>query len=198
MLKVNPMDKWRIWLGGFCGIVSPILTLIMVIASTIISPWFSWDTHALSQLGEGEVSLLFNSAVIVGGTLNLLFTFGIREYLPKEKLAKTGVTLIILGNICLVLVGIFTVSYPIMHGIVALGEFTLGPIGIILLGLSSKENRIKKISITNGTAALISILILPAVFLALPIKVGFAVPEIIEALIVSAWIIYMGNKMLSC
>jgi hypothetical membrane protein len=168
----------------------------MVIASTIISPWFSWDTNALSQLGVGEVSLLFNSAVIVGGTLNLLFRFGIKEYLPKNQTNKAGITLIALGNLSLILVGFFTVIYPMMHGIVALAEFTLGPIGIILIGFSSKENIIKKMSITTGIVALISILILPATLLVLPIKVGFAVPEIIEALIVSAWIIFMGTKML--
>jgi len=62
---MKSMDKWTIWFGGLCGIVSPILTLTMVIASTVISPCFGWDTNALNQLGVGEVSLLFNSAVIV-------------------------------------------------------------------------------------------------------------------------------------
>ena len=190
------MDQWIIWFGGFCGIVSPILTIIMIITSTIISPWFRWDTNALSELGVGDVSILFNSAVIVGGVLNFLFTLRIREYLPKEKLVKAGVALIMLGSVSLILVGFFTVSYPILHGIVALAEFVLAPIGFILIGYTAKENKIKKISIVTGIAALISILIFPAILLALPLKVGFAVPELIEALIVSVWIIFMGTQLL--
>ena len=192
----NIKDQWFIWWGGLCGIVGPILTLAMVIASTIFSPWFRWDTNALSELGVGEVSLLFNTAVIVGGLLNFLFALGIREYLPREKLVNTGVALIMLGSISLALVGFFTVSYPTLHGIVALAEFTLAPIGIILIGYTSKENTIKKLSVTTGIAALIAILIFPIILLALPLKVGFAVPELIEALIVSAWIIFMGTKLL--
>ena len=147
------MDQQTIWFAGFCGIVSPILTLIMVIASTIISPWFRLDTNALSELGVGDVPVLFNSAVIVGGVLNFMFTLGIREYLPIEKLVKAGVALIMLGSVSLVLVGILTVSYPILNGIVAFVEFTLGPIGFILIGFSSKENTIKKLSMATGIAA---------------------------------------------
>ena len=51
--------------SGLCGIVGSILTLVMVFAATIISPWFRWDTNALSEMGVGEVSLLFNSAMII-------------------------------------------------------------------------------------------------------------------------------------
>jgi hypothetical membrane protein len=194
--KENADGQRLIWWGGLCGIVGSVLTLVMVIASTVISPWFRWDTNALSELGEGEVSLLFNSAVIIGGVLIIFFTFGIREYLCRGRFVKTGVTLIMLGSISLVLVGIFTISYPILHGIVALGEFVLAPIGFILIGFSAKENTMKKLSITAGIAALIAILILPIILLALPLKVGFAVPEMIEALIVAAWIIFMGTKLL--
>ena len=168
----------------------------MVIASTIFSPWFRWDTNALSELGVGEVSLLFNSAVIIGGILNLIFALGLNHYLPRKKLAKTGVALIMLGSISLALIGIFTVSYPILHAIVALAEFLLAPTGFILIGFSTKENTIKKLSITNGIAALTAILIFPIILILLSLEVGFAVPELIEALIVSIWIVFMGTKLL--
>jgi hypothetical protein len=47
-----------------------------------------------------------------------------------------------------------------------------------------------------GIAALIAILVLPIILLVLPFEIGFAVPEIIEALIVAAWTIFMGAKLL--
>ena len=193
---MNTTDYWFIWWGGLLGIIGPILTIVLVIASTVISPWFRWDTNAISALGVGEVSLLFNSTLILGGIFNLIFALGLGEYLSKEKYSKAGVTLIMLGSLSLLLVGIFTVSYPTLHAIVALAQFTLPPTGIILIGYASKENTIKKLSITTGIAALTAILLLPGILLALQVKVGFAVPEIIEALIVSAWIIFMGTKLL--
>ena len=87
-------------------------------------------------------------------------------------------------------------GYLILHGIVALAEFILAPIGIILVGYTAQENTIKKLSIATGIAALAAILIFPVILLALPLKVGFAVPELIEALIVSAWIIFTATKLL--
>lgn len=195
-LKVKPMRTKFIWLSGLCGIVGSILTLAMVFVATIISPWFRWDTNALSEMGIGEVSLIFNSAMIIGGFFNFLFALGIREKLGVEGLRKYGVALIMLGSVSLALVGVFTVSYPILHGIVALGTFILPPTGFILIGFSSKQSTMKKFSIITGIAALMTILILPLILLILPFNVGFAVPEIIEGLIFAAWIITMGIKLL--
>jgi hypothetical membrane protein len=178
------------------GIIGSILTLIMVFAATIISPRFRWDTNALSEMGVGEVSLLFNSAMIIGGILNLIFAFGLREYLGKEGLFKYGTALIILGSVSLSLVGVFTVSYLIFHGIVALGTFILPPVGFILIGYNSKQSTMKKFSIITGITALVTILIFPIILLILPFKVGFAVPEMIEGSIVAVWIIIMGINLL--
>jgi len=182
--------------SGLSGIFGSILSLVMVFAATIISPWFRWDTNALSEMGVGEVSILFNSAMIIDGFFNFLFALGIREYLRKESLAKYGTFLIILGSVSLTLVGIFTISYPILHRIFALGTFVLPPTGFILIGFSSEQPPIKKLSITTGIAALIVILVLPVILLALPFNVGFAVPEIIWSLIMATWIIFIGIQLL--
>ena len=190
----NPMV---IRLGGLCGITSSVLTVVMVYAATAISPWFRWATNALSELGVGEVSLVFNSAVMIGGVLNFLFALGLREYLGGGRLVNVGVALIMLGSASLALVGVFTIAYPVLHSIVALGEFVLAPIGFILIGFSANDSAVKKLSIATGIAALIAILILPVILLALPFTVGFAVPEMIETLIVATWIILMGTKLLT-
>jgi len=195
-LKVEIMKKRFLWLCGLCGITSSVLTLVMVFAATIVSPWFRWEKNALSEMGVGEVALLFNSAMIIGGILNLIFALGIREYLGREGLVKYGTYLIMLGSVSLALLGIFTVSDPIFHGIVALGTFVLAPIGFILIGLNSKQSATKKLSITCGIAALMTILILPAILLFLPFNVGFAVPEIIWSLIMATWIIFIGIQLL--
>jgi hypothetical membrane protein len=48
-----------------------------------------------------------------------------------------------------------------------------------------------------GIAALLAILLLPVIILLLPFTVGFAVPELIEALAISAWTIFMASKLVS-
>lgn len=182
--------------GGLSGIVGSVLTLVMVFAATVYSPWFRWDTNALSELGVGEVSLLFNSAVIIGGALNFIFALGVQKYLIGGRLVLIGSTLIMLGSVSMFLVGIFTIAYPIAHAIVALGYFVLPPIGFILVGVGTRMPKIRMPSIVTGMAALMAILVMPIILLVATVKVGFAVPEMMEALIIAAWIVFMGVKLL--
>ncbi len=58
--------------GGVSGIIGPVVALIMVFAAVLVSPWFRWDTNALSDLGVSDAALIFNSALIIGGVFNFL------------------------------------------------------------------------------------------------------------------------------
>jgi hypothetical membrane protein len=194
--KTNVQNHMLIRLGGLCGILGSVLSLVMVFAATVISPWFRWDTNALSELGVGEVSLVFNSAVVIGGVLNFIFALGARKYLSERRVVRIGAALVMLSSVCLALVGIFTVAYHFAHAIVSLGYFVLAPTGFILIGLGTERDTIRTLSIVTGIAALLAILILPMIFLVVPFKVGFAVPEMIEALILAAWIVFMGVRLL--
>jgi hypothetical membrane protein len=167
----------------------------MVFLATVISPWFRWDTNALSELGVGEASLVFNSAVVIGGVLNFIFALGAKRYLNGRLIVRTGCSLIMLSSVCLAFVGIFTIAYHLAHAIVSLGYFVSAPIGFILVGLGTEREEMRTLSIIIGIVALLSILMLPIIFLVIPIKVGFAIPEIIEALILATWIAFMGIKL---
>lgn len=101
-----------------------------------------------------------------------------------------------LGSLFLALVGVFTINYIALHGLVAFGYFVFAPIGMVLIGLGTKEATIRKLSIGLGLSALIAILVLPALVFGLSLKIGFAVPEEIEALIVGAWTLFMAAKLM--
>jgi hypothetical membrane protein len=185
-------------IAGLCGILGSVLPLTMVLAATFLSSWFRWDANALSELGVGEESVLFNSAVLLGGILNFLFAIGLYQYFIKEKQAKTGVASIMLSSIFLALVGIFTIDCHLIHVIVALGYFLLAPVGFIIIGYRTKDSVIRKLSIAFGIAALAAILILPIIIYVTSFNVGFAVPELIEALIILVWTVFMSTKLLTC
>jgi hypothetical membrane protein len=182
--------------GGFCGILGSVLSIALVLAATVLSPWFRWENNALSELGVGEVSLLFNGAMLIGGVLIFFFALGLREYFDGNRLARVGVNLIIAASIFLALVGVFTVDMIVMHGIVSLGPLMLAPLGFVFIGFGTEEAKTRKFSICSGVAALVSILVLPMVILFLPFKVGFAVPEIINTIITTVWIFGMGIKLI--
>jgi len=49
----------------FFGIVGPIVSYVLIAVSILLSPWFSWQRNALSDLGhstKSNVSPIFNLA----------------------------------------------------------------------------------------------------------------------------------------
>ena len=183
-------------LAGACGILGSVLPLFMVLLATFQSTWFSWNVNALSELGVGEQAGLFNCAMLIGGVLNFLFALGLKGYLGKERLIRAGIISILLSCVSLALVGVFTIDYLLPHGVAALGYFMLTPTGFLLIGAGKKDRISRKLSYGCGVAALIAILGLPVIVLALPLRIGFAVPELIEGLIISAWTIFMSVRLL--
>jgi hypothetical membrane protein len=184
-------------LGGVCGILGSILPLVMVLTATFLSSWFSWNTNALSEMGVGEQAALFNGAVLIGGALNFLFALGLNHHLNEGKLTLSGVVLIMISSVSLALVGLFTIDYLFLHGIAAFGYFMLTPVGFLLIGFGTKERTIRKLSFACGIAALFAILVLPVLILALSLKIGFAVPELIESLVISIWTLPISARLLA-
>jgi hypothetical membrane protein len=168
----------------------------MIFASTILEKSFSWNKDALSDIGVSQLSWLFNSALVVGGLLNLLFAFGLRNYLSKTIWLKIGVSLIIVSSISLSLVGVFTEDYSIIHGLVALGYLLLAPLGLICIGWEEKSHQIGKVSLVLGITALLAILGLPIITFAAKLQIGFAVPEFMESLVLSIWTFWVSLKLI--
>ena len=108
---------------------------------------------------------------------------------------RAGAVLLMASSICLAFVGVFTVENILLHGIAAFGFFMLTPLAFLLISFGTRDRRIRRLSLTCGISALLAILVLPFAILALPFKLGFAAPELIEALAISAWTIYMATRL---
>jgi hypothetical membrane protein len=168
----------------------------MILASTVLEKSFSWNKNALSDIGVSQLSWLFNSALIVGGLLNLLFALGLSNYLGKTRWLKMGVSLIVVSSISLALVGVFTEDYSFIHALVALGYLLLAPSGLICIGWGEKNHRIGKVSFVLGITALLAILGLPIITFVAKLQVGFAVPEFFESLVLSIWTFWVSLKLI--
>src|SRR5665647_184835 len=196
MSQKSNRNSILIRLAGISGIISSTLPLIMIFASTILDKSFSWNKDALSDIGVSQLSWLFNSALVVGGLLNLMFAFGLRNYLNKVRGLKIGVSLIIVSSISLSLVGVFTENYSIIHALVALGYLLLTPLGLICIGWGDKNYQIGKVSFVLGLTSLFAILGLPIITFVAKLQVGFAVPEFLESLVLSIWTFWVSLKLI--
>jgi hypothetical membrane protein len=183
-------------IAGISGIIASTLPLIMIFASTMLEKSFSWNKNALSDIGVSQTAWLFNIALIIGGLLNLLFAFGLRNYLGKIRWLKIGVSLLIVSSISLALVGVFTENYSIIHALTALGYLLLAPVAIICIGQEVKSKKFGKVSLTLGIIALLAIFGLPVITFVINLQIGFAVPEFAESLLLSIWTFWVSINLL--
>lgn len=193
---MNTPVQRLIRLAGISGIIASTLPLITIYASTVLEKSFSWSKNALSDIGVSHTAWLFNSTLIVGGILNLLFAIGLRNYLGKTKWLKIGVTLLIVSSISLSLVGVFTENYNIIHALVALGYLLLAPLGLICIGRVEERKQFGKVSLVSGIIGLLAIFGIPIITFVANLQIGFAIPEFAESLVLSIWAFWVSLKLL--
>jgi len=188
--------------AGLVGMDAAFYVLSAVFASTILAgESFSWSKNALSDLGVSQVpnvANLFNFSLILGGVLTLIFAVGFVKAYGKNLLFNVGGIILMLGSVSLSFVGIITETYGVLHGCVSMGYYVLFPLALVLVGTAFFLMNMKVkayVSILAGTIALIVILSSLATRWHKWLSLGFAVPEIIEAIIIAAWVVWMGASL---
>ena len=59
------------------GVFGPLLVYVSIAVSLIISPWFSWETNALSDLGNAitsDAAAIFNLGLLLSGFLLMIYS----------------------------------------------------------------------------------------------------------------------------
>jgi hypothetical membrane protein len=188
--------------SGLIGIIAPIFGLLAVVASTSLWEDFSWSQNALSDIGVSPVSsaaYVFNYSLILVGILNFIFTLGFVKAYAKNALSYLGGIILIGGGGSLSLVGVFTKEYGDLHSYVSFGYFVLFPIAMILVGIAFRRMNMQTRGYASILAGIIALfVILSAIILRWHklLNLGFAVPEILEAIVIAAWIIWMGTTLI--
>jgi hypothetical membrane protein len=179
-------------LAALFGVLTPIVTLTLIFIAVAVSPWFDWHADALSDMGVGPTPQLFNATLIISGLMYLVFVIGfLRWHGVNSVLARIAAVFMLVGGIGLVLIGIFTEDAGRIHYVVAATYFLATPAAYLLLGIDW-QRRGKKLpgllSLVAGIAAFLMIALVP--------HKGFAVPEILASVVLGAWTLSMGMKLL--
>jgi len=178
--------------AGLCGVISPIIMLTSILLAIFYSPWFSWAENALSDLGvQGIASVLFNSSLIIGGLLTLLFAIGLREILLSRTIGHVGALILILAAANLCAIGIFPETAGALHTYVSVAFFTLLPISLFLIGAAlmqePAERNLGLFTFLTGVVAVIVWVV--------PWGGGVAIPEMLASLPASVWSIVLGIRV---
>lgn len=177
--------------AGLCGVLTPIIVLTSILFAIFYSPWFSWTANALSDLGvQGTAAILFNSSLVVGGVLTIIFAIGLREILLNKTLGWIGTLIFILDAAILCAIGLFPETAGDIHLYVSVAFFVLLPISLFLIGVAMmQEPSERKLGLFTVMAGIVT-----ATVWALPWR-AVAIPEIIAVLAASVWSIVLGIRL---
>lgn len=178
-------------LAAACGVTTPVVTISLILVSISNSPWFSWTDNALSDLGVHEAALTFNSALMIGGVLTLIFASGLMQILRRNRVSFTGTFLLVLAAISLFLIGLFPETAGRIHLYVSVSFFALNILAMLVIGIGLvMDSSSRKVGAFSIAASLFSVIVW-VVFWNLPYK-GVAIPEMLASLSASAWSLVMG------
>jgi hypothetical membrane protein len=185
-------------IGATTGIFAPILAFTCILIAIASYPSFSWTNNALSDLGviAGITGLLFNLGLCASGLLALNFALsGLYAYLGNTWVGKIGAAVFAAATIALIAIGFFNESYSGTHYAVSIAFFTLMPISMFIITcafLLAHQRRMALFTVSTGIAAAMPWILLFE-FNYVP---NVAIPEFASGLIVSAWTIILGNRIL--
>jgi len=167
------------------GVVGPLIACISIGVSILLSPWFSWERNALSDLGhavKSEVAPIFNLGLLLAGFLIIVYTVTIFG----KHARYTGICLVV-SSILLQLVATFDEVYNYLHGAVSIFFF-------ISIGITSVVYAYERRSYLAAIAFIIGL----GSWILYGLKiysVGVAVPEIISSVAVILWFEHSSIKI---
>jgi len=167
------------------GVLGPLVGFIFICASIMFSPWFSWQSNALSDLGHSvnsNVAPLFNFGLFLAGFLVIVYSIGsLRNY------ARYSSYCLLISALMLQLVAVFDEVYGLLH-------FAVSVLFVASLGASSIVYAVEKRSILASATFIIGLsswgLFWTGIY-----SGGVAVPETISSAAITLWIISSALKI---
>ena len=173
------------------GLVGPLIAIFFIVVSIVLSPWFSWGSNALSDLGrsadiemmpKSEVAPLFNFGLLLSGFLTIFYSItSFRNH------AKYTSYFLVFAGLSLQLVATFDEVYGSLH-------FQVSVLFFVALCFASISYVIEKRSVLAFASLVIGfgswILYGMEIY-----SVGIAVPETISSMAFVTWVMVSALRI---
>ena len=166
------------------GVFGPLLVYVSIAVSLLLSPWFSWETNALSDLGHAvtsDAAAVFNGGLLLAGFLLMIYALtAFKEH------AKYSSICLLVSTFFVQLLAVFNEAYGSLHYSVAVPHF-------VMLSVTSIVYTVEK----RSAFALATFLIVMFSWLVYSLNIfniGIAVPETVSKLVL-LWIMYSAIKI---
>jgi len=166
------------------GVLGPVIVYFSIAASIVLSPWFGWQSNALSDLGhsiKSDVAPLFNFGLFLAGFLLTIYASTV-----FKKHAKYSSVCLLVSAFLIQLLATFNMVYGSLHYAVAVPHFVMLIVTSIIYTIERKS-----------TIAFTTFLIVFASWTTYSLGVidtGIAVPETVSKIVI-VWIMISGIKI---
>jgi hypothetical membrane protein len=189
-------QKKIMMIAWVCGILASVVVLSCVLIAVSQSPSFSWAANALSDLGgsgtasgNGAAST-FNSGLIVGGILMIIFAAG-RFIAGGRALERVGAVLLFISAIALACIGVFTETAGDIHMYVAGAFFGISALSFFLIGAGLVVAGSKKFGLLTVLAGFL----VGIPWALVSVYSGWAIPETLSAGVIFIWVVVEGIRL---
>ena len=167
------------------GVVGPLVAYFFIGVSIMLSPWFSWWSNALSDLGHSvdrDVASLYNFGLLLAGFFIIIYSItAFRNH------AKYSSCCLLVSALILQLIATFDEVYGSLHFVVSVLFF-------VLLGFASLVYAVERKSIL-ALAAFVIGLGSWILYSAGMYSTGVAVPETISSVVTVSWVMLSAIKI---
>jgi len=166
------------------GVFGPLLVYASIALSFVLSPWFSWESNALSDLGHAgtsDAAPIFNLGLLLAGFLMMVYALTV-----FQKHAKYSSFCLLVSTFLVQLLAVLNEVYGSLHYVVAVPHF-------VMLSVTSIVYTVEK---RSAVAFIMFVIVMFSWLLyALNIfNIGIAVPETVSKLVL-AWIMHSAIKI---
>lgn len=161
------------------------MAYIFIGVSIALSPWFSWWTNALSDLGHAvrsESAAFYNFGLLLAGLLIMVYVVTV-----FWKYAKYTSLFLFATAFSLQLVAVFDEVYGRLHWIVSVVFFVFMILSCLVYAVE-KKSALGILSFIVGLSSWV-------LYWAGIYKAGVSVPEIISATAAMSWVVLSAIKM---
>ena len=167
------------------GAVGPLIAYVSIGVSIALSPWFSWERNALSDLGHAvtsQVAPIFNFGLLLTGFIIMIYAVSV-----LRRYARWTSYSMVISAFMLQLVAVFDEVYGLLHFVVSVLFF-------VSLGSTTIMYAVERRSSLAVTGFIIGLLTW-VFYWAKIYSGGIAVPETISTVAVIPWVVSSALKV---
>ena len=140
------------------GTLSPVIGAIVILLSVSMTP--EWGiSQPLSDLGsEGFGSMLFNSGLLMTGSLAMLYAAGLFEFTKGDIVGQIGSAAFLIYAVSTCVLGIAVIDLGDIHDQLATLLFVMIPISAALLSYNLYTRNMTKYALLGAMATILGIL----------------------------------------